>query len=153
MISAVDSAFMSTSRNLATPVAYMSGDVNVLWQLRSSAPSDDAFHRGADISLLSQYAHEDEVLFPPCTMMVVEGIHAAAAAAADGGGDGGGARPAASAAPKSPTAPAQGGTGSVAGVPQRLADRIKNMSALAIDEADEASGKAWKRIHVRPCFV
>lgn len=61
MISAVDSAFMSTSRNPHTPIAYMTGEFNVLWQLRSSEPGDDAYHRGADISMLSQFAHEDEV--------------------------------------------------------------------------------------------
>jgi hypothetical protein len=38
----------------------MSRDFNVLWQLEASEPSDDAYHRGADISMLSQYAHEDE---------------------------------------------------------------------------------------------
>ena len=71
LISATDVAFMSTSRNQRTPLNYMAGELNVLWELEASAPSDDAYHRGADISMLSQYAHEDEVLFPPCTMMIV----------------------------------------------------------------------------------
>ena len=40
-----------------------------LWQPREQ--SDDAFHRGADISMLSQFKEEEEVLFPPCTMLEV----------------------------------------------------------------------------------
>ena len=41
---------------------------NVLWELQPRAQSDVAFHRGADIKMLSQFAAEDEVLFPPCTI-------------------------------------------------------------------------------------
>ena len=44
---------------------------NVLWELQPRAQSDVAFHRGADIKMLSQFAAEDEVLFPPCTMFEV----------------------------------------------------------------------------------
>eukprot|EP01051_Picozoa_sp_SAG22_P006272 SAG22_NODE_404_length_11005_cov_8.751788_9_plen_96_part_00 len=29
------------------------------------------FHTGADISILSQFSNEAEVLFPPCTMLTV----------------------------------------------------------------------------------
>ena len=111
---AVDTAFMSTSKNERTPVDYMSGEYNVLWALHVScaasslarlasslqclpscllpppphfappafrlsgacpalfAPqpslqTDDAYHRGADISMLSQFANEEEVPFPPLT--------------------------------------------------------------------------------------
>jgi len=71
MISAVDNGFTSTSKNRHTPVHYMVGEFNVLWELAASSPSDDAYHCGADISMLSQYEHEDEVLFPPNTMLVV----------------------------------------------------------------------------------
>ena len=42
MISAVDSGFMSTSKNMQTPVAYMDRDFNILWELHASEPSDDA---------------------------------------------------------------------------------------------------------------
>lgn len=71
-VCAVDMAFMSTSRDKATPVAYMaSGGPNVLWGLKPHPESDDGFHRGADISMLSQFAGEREVLFPPCTMLKV----------------------------------------------------------------------------------
>ena len=46
---------------------------NVLWSLRPSRETDTGFHYGADISLLSQFAAEQEVLFPPCTMLQVVG--------------------------------------------------------------------------------
>ena len=50
----------------------MAGQFNVLWVLHSREQSDSAYHRGADISLLSQFTNEEEVLFPPCCMMIVE---------------------------------------------------------------------------------
>ena len=64
-------AFMSTSLLRSTPIAYLGDGNNVLWELEPQLQSDVAFHRGADISMLSQFAAEDEVLFPPCTMLVV----------------------------------------------------------------------------------
>lgn len=56
------------------------GAHNLLWQLRPRPPFNigawrergTTFCRGADISLLSQFSYEDEVLFPPCTMLIVE---------------------------------------------------------------------------------
>ena len=54
-----------------------SGGDNVLWQLAadahggSLAETDSGYHHGADISMLSQFAGEDEVLFPPCTILEV----------------------------------------------------------------------------------
>jgi hypothetical protein len=42
---------------------------NVLWQLEPKLESDTGYHRGA--SLLSQFAVEEEVLFPPFTMLSV----------------------------------------------------------------------------------
>ena len=71
MICAVDTAFMSTSRQRQTPIDYMGAGQNVLWELRPQKQSDAAFHRGADIKMLSQFSGEDEVLFPPCTMLEV----------------------------------------------------------------------------------
>jgi len=72
MVCAVDMAFMSASKNKHTPLHYMhEGHRNVLWELQVRPESDSAFHCGADISLLSQYGEEEEVLFPPCTMMQV----------------------------------------------------------------------------------
>ena len=73
MIVACDGAFMSTSSSRATPIDYMNSDCpNVLWKLLCRRESDDAHHRGADISTLSQYSSEGEILFPPCTMLVVQ---------------------------------------------------------------------------------
>jgi len=71
MVCAVDMAFMSTSRNRTTPVDYMGSGKNVLWELQPEKQSDVAYHRGADIRMLSQFAMEDEVLFPPCTLLEV----------------------------------------------------------------------------------
>ena len=72
MVCATDTAFMSTSRNRETPISYMADDVNVLWELEARPESDSAYHCGADISLLSQFAQEKEVLFPPCCLLVVK---------------------------------------------------------------------------------
>ena len=64
---------MSTSRSRATPIGYMGpGNANVLWELHPRDASDAAYHRGASIALLSQFAAEEEVLFPPCTLLVVQ---------------------------------------------------------------------------------
>jgi len=73
MVIAVDMGLMSTSRNERTPIAYMHEEPgrNVLWQLMPKAESDAGFHRGANISIVSQFACEEEVLFPPCTMLRV----------------------------------------------------------------------------------
>ena len=71
IVCATDCAFMSTSRSRTVPIEFMSGSENVLWELAPKAESDAGFHYGADISLLSQFSEEEEVLFPPCTMMAV----------------------------------------------------------------------------------
>ena len=71
MVCAVDAGFMSTSKNRQTPIHYMGGAANVLWELQPSAESDMAYHRGASVEMLSQFAGEEEVLFPPCSMLVV----------------------------------------------------------------------------------
>jgi hypothetical protein len=47
------------------------GEDNVLWQMHPHGETADAFHFGADISMLSQFPLEAEVLFPPSTMLVV----------------------------------------------------------------------------------
>lgn len=72
MVGATDTAFMSTSRSRATPISYMGGGDNVLWELEPREESDTAYHCGADISMLSQFAAEEEVLFPPCCLLVVK---------------------------------------------------------------------------------
>ena len=58
----------------------------VLWTLLPDKPSDAAFHCGASLKLLSQFEEEDEVLFPPCTMLDILQYDPAA----HGGGDAGG---------------------------------------------------------------
>jgi len=65
---------MSTSKQRETPVHYMGDGPNVLWELEPGKPSDAAYHRGADISMLSQFAAENEVLFPPGTMLVAKRV-------------------------------------------------------------------------------
>ena len=81
---ATDTAFMSTSRVRAIFEEYLprdsEGGRNVLWHLTPRPPSQvhrwrergTIFCRGADISMLSQFAAEAEVLFPPCTMLVID---------------------------------------------------------------------------------
>jgi hypothetical protein len=44
---------------------------NVLFELQPGLASDSAYHYGADISMLSQFGAEEEVLFPPCCLMSV----------------------------------------------------------------------------------
>ena len=73
---------MSTSRRRATPVRYMGDAENVLWSLQPGAESDSGFHSGADVSLLSQFAAEEETLFPPLTLLVVQPKRRPAAASA-----------------------------------------------------------------------
>ena len=46
--------------NRETPIRYMGAGENVLWELQPAPQSDMAFHCGADISMLSQFAGEDE---------------------------------------------------------------------------------------------
>jgi len=80
---ATDTAFMSTSRVRAIFEEYLphgsEASCDVLWHLTPRPPSQvhrwrergTIFCRGADISMLSQFAAEAEVLFPPCTMLVI----------------------------------------------------------------------------------
>mmetsp|Transcript_12883 Transcript_12883/g.25967 ORF Transcript_12883/g.25967 Transcript_12883/m.25967 type:complete len:105 (-) Transcript_12883:804-1118(-) len=71
MVCAVDMGFMSTSRNRDTPITYMAeGSDNVLWEIEPGEEDDSAYHCGADISRISQFAKEQEVLFPPCVPYV-----------------------------------------------------------------------------------
>ena len=61
---------MSTSRQQLQHGYLGPGDDNVLWKIQPSTERDDGYHYGADIAILSQFAAEDEVLFPPCTMLI-----------------------------------------------------------------------------------
>ena len=44
---------------------------NILWQLNVASETDEAFHMGADVSMLSMYPAEEEVLFPPNSALQV----------------------------------------------------------------------------------
>lgn len=73
LVTAVETAFMSTSAEARTAVDYMQdGHTNVLWELHPRTETDSGFHRGADISPISQFCQEKETLFPPCTMLQVK---------------------------------------------------------------------------------
>ena len=73
MICGVEMGFMSTSKRLMTPLDYMAdGGDNVLWAIKPMVETDDAYHCGADIAMLSQFAAEEEILFPLCTLLVVQ---------------------------------------------------------------------------------
>ena len=72
MLVATETAFMSTSRSRSAPISYMDpAGENVLWALRPTLHSDSGFHHGAPVALVSQFAEEEEILYPPCTMLVV----------------------------------------------------------------------------------
>jgi hypothetical protein len=69
-VDATELGLMSTSTKRDTPVHYMqSGGQNVLWEVRTRAEDESGFHSGADVSVLSQFAHEREELFPPLTKL------------------------------------------------------------------------------------
>ena len=75
MITCTDHAFMSTSLNADVCKEYLSnkeGDTSVLWELKCGSETSEGFHSGADVSLLSQFPSEREMLFPPMTMLKVE---------------------------------------------------------------------------------
>jgi hypothetical protein len=72
MVTATDFAFMSTSVDDNVCVGFLSKvDKNVLWEIRCSEETSEGFHCGADVSLLSQFPKEKEMLFPPLTMLKV----------------------------------------------------------------------------------
>jgi hypothetical protein len=74
MTCATDSGFMSCSLQERTPINFMDGDCrpNVLFELEQFEEDDAGFHCGADVSMLSQFAGEMEVIFPPLTMLHVK---------------------------------------------------------------------------------
>ena len=72
IVCATDLGFMSTSLNDQTLIHYMqSNSQNLRWEIKHGKEDNVAFHCGAVISALSQYEGEDEVLFPPLTMLRV----------------------------------------------------------------------------------
>lgn len=69
---AVDYGFTSCSADPAVSKSFMDKDgKNLLWKIKCKSESDHAMHAGADVSILSQFPLEKEVLFPPCTMLLV----------------------------------------------------------------------------------
>jgi hypothetical protein len=75
--------FMSTSRKRHIPLRYMGKGSNVLLCLRPNLETDEAYHSGAAISIISQFAAEDEVLCVrplglPCTQLA-HSLHTACA--------------------------------------------------------------------------
>ena len=72
MVTATDFGFMSTSLDRVVSEGFLgSGGVCVLWEIECGAETDDGFHSAADVSLLSQYPGEKEMLFRPLTMLQV----------------------------------------------------------------------------------
>merc|ERR1712060_413380 len=57
--------------NKDTPIAYMGVGKNIMWEMTTSHEGANGYHNGADISALSQFSAESEVLFPPLTMLRV----------------------------------------------------------------------------------
>jgi hypothetical protein len=50
------------------------GTDNILFEIECRPESFEGIHNGADISLLSQYPQEKEILFPPLTVLTVTGM-------------------------------------------------------------------------------
>ena len=71
MIMATELGMMSTSMSQSTPIDYMKGASNVLWELCTRPEDEHGYHQGADVSMVSQFASEREELFPPLTMLRV----------------------------------------------------------------------------------
>ena len=78
IVCATDTAFMSTTVDEKVSLFYVTkkdagqqGSLGLLWELHASEEDDTGLHVGADVSMLSQFAHEQEILFPPLTMLRV----------------------------------------------------------------------------------
>ena len=81
MVTATDFGFMSTSLDRLVSEGFLggAGARNVLWKIECSPETDDGFHSAADVSALSQFPQEREMLFPPLTMPQVRAEEPAAA--------------------------------------------------------------------------
>jgi hypothetical protein len=78
IVCATDTAFMSTSTDEATALFYVTKKedgqkerLGLLWELQAGEEDDTGLHVGANVEMLSQFAHEKEILFPPLTMLRV----------------------------------------------------------------------------------
>ena len=73
VVTATDFAFMSTSEERSVCEEFMDPKQrNVLWELECGPETAEGFHCGADVSILSQWPKEREILFLPMTMMKVK---------------------------------------------------------------------------------
>ena len=73
MVTGTEFGFMSTSTDEAICHEYMDkNQPNVLWEIRCKPESSEGLHSGADVSMLSQFPSEREILFPPMTLLKVE---------------------------------------------------------------------------------
>jgi hypothetical protein len=73
-ITATDFGFMSTSTSRSICESYMDrspGARNIMWVIHTGSETDGGYHNGADVSMLSQFAFEEEKLFPPLTRLEV----------------------------------------------------------------------------------
>ena len=44
---------------------------NLMWEVHTRGEDGGGYHAGADVSMLSQFPEEKEILFPPLTMLMV----------------------------------------------------------------------------------
>lgn len=71
LLVATEPAFLSTSGRYATAMRYLAdGKHNVVWKLSQKTTTNAPLRLGADLSKISQYGDEDELMFPPGTTMV-----------------------------------------------------------------------------------
>jgi hypothetical protein len=72
LVTATDFGFMSTSAGKGISVSFLGRKTpNLLWELQCGPEDPMGFHSAADVTVLSQYPDEREVLFPPLTMLQV----------------------------------------------------------------------------------
>jgi hypothetical protein len=138
MVTATDLAFMSTALEIQ-PSFFSTTEMNILWEIQCSEETSEGFHCGADVSLLSQFPEEKEMLFPPMTMLTVQmpdgqahyGYYGGAGEAAEGGAGEAGAEGAGEA----------GGKGA------------SEAGGRVLDESTATNGATYARITVKPTFV
>lgn len=71
IVCAVDTAFMSTALEAVPHYLDEPGKASVVLELHAGEPDDTGYHCGAEVAFLSQFLTEQEVIFPPLTMLRV----------------------------------------------------------------------------------